>query len=1112
MLTCPSCGQENAMGFRFCGRCGASLEPEALERREERKVITVLFVDLVGFTARAEQMDPEDVRALLAPYHGRLRSELERFGGTVEKFIGDAAMGLFGAPVTHEDDPERAVRAALAIREWADEQEELQVRIAVNTGEALIMLDARPERGEAMAAGDVVNTTARMQEAAPLNGILVGEQTFRATRDAIDYRAAEPVEAKGKTDPIPVWQALEARSSLGVDVVQEARTPLVGRGRELELLVSALARVREERSPQLVTLVGVPGIGKSRLVHELFQVVQRDQELITWRQGRCLPYGEGVSFWALSEIVKAHAGILESDGDAQVAEKLHRAVATLVSDEDEARWLEGELRPLAGVATNTHGGGENATAAWRRFLEALAEDGPLVLVVEDLHWADDGLLDFVDDLVDWVRDVPLLLLGTTRPELLERRPGWGGGKANATTISLAALGEEETSRLISVLLGRAVQLADDQRALLERAGGNPLFAEQYVRMLTEGGRAEDAELPESVQGIIAARLDALPAPEKELLQDAAVLGKVFWLGAVAATAGLDAREAGLRLRPLERKEFVRRERRSTVAGDTQYAFQHVLLRDVAYGQVPRRLRGEKHRRAAEWIDALGRPDDHAEMIAHHYRQALELAHAAGIDDPVLAERARRSLRDAGERAASLSAYASAAGYFAEALELASADDAERPRLLLGRARVLYHIGGAGLELLTEALDAFRAAGDLEGAAEAATTAARFSWFGGDRPATDYYIGLALELVADRPASRAKAEALAAQGGFNMLGGEFEASIRVGAQALPLVEELGMEAQRARVHIVVGCARCGLGDTDGLREIEEGISIGRAAGALDQVVLGYGNLASELFFLGRLAEADRAWQRNLELSERYGLARYHRNARAMAAGRALADGRWDDALRIADDIVAEADAGDHHYDDPSVMSLRAFIRLARGDVAGAEADSERAAELARASDVQAQSQALTTRALVALAVGRRDEAGALASDLATIGPVLLPALCSPFPTLAEVAWVFHDLGRDDELAAVLYATPIESPWKDAARAIAEGDLARAAQIIDGMGHAACAAYARLRAAEAFVAEGRQPEAERQFALALPFYRGAGAAAYVRKGEALGVASSARTGSS
>src|SRR6266487_4020965 len=321
MIVCPQCGKENRDEARFCDSCAAPLAPEDASAREERKVVTVLFADLVGFTSRAEQMDPEDVRAVLEPYHGHLRSELERYGGTVEKFIGDAVMALFGAPVAHEDDPERAIRAALAIRDWVREQEDLQLRIAVTTGEALIALGARPSEGEGMASGDVVNTAARLQAAAPVNGILVGETTYRATSHVIEYREAESVEAKGKSAPVAVWEAVEARSRYGVDLA-EARSPLVGRERELDLLRDALDRARSQRALQLVTLVGVPGIGKSRLVYELFRSIEAEPDFTTWRQGRSLPYGEGVSFWALAEIVKAQAGIMESDSPDNAAAKL----------------------------------------------------------------------------------------------------------------------------------------------------------------------------------------------------------------------------------------------------------------------------------------------------------------------------------------------------------------------------------------------------------------------------------------------------------------------------------------------------------------------------------------------------------------------------------------------------------------------------------------------------------------------------------------------------------------------------------------------------------------------------------------------------------------------
>jgi len=1067
--------------------------------------VTVVFIDLVGFTARAEQLDPEDVRAVLTPYHAHVRDELERRGGTVEKFIGDAVMAVFGAPAAHEDDPERAVRAALEIRDWSVEQPELQVRIAVNTGVALVNLGARPAEGEAMVAGDVVNTAARMQSAAPVNGVLVGESTFRATRDAIEYREAPAIDAKGKAEPVQVWEAVEPVARFGLDLSERAATPLVGRDREVELLRSLLGRVREEQSAQLVTLVGVPGIGKSRLVSELFGMVDADPDLITWRQGRCLPYGESVTFWALGEIVKAEAGILETDAPEEAKRKLRDVLERSVPDEGERRWLEGELEALVGLAGDRQSGGETAPAAWRRFLEAIADRGPGVVVFEDLHWADDGLLDFVDELVDWLRSSPLLLVGTARPELLERRPTWGGGKPNATTLSLQPLNEDDTARLIGELLDQPVQLADDQRELLERAGGNPLFAEQYVRMLAERGTA--GELPESVQGVIAARLDALPRAEKELLQEAAVHGKVFWVGPVASASGLDRNEAEELLRALERKDFVRRERRSSVAGDEQYAFHHVLLRDVAYGQIPRRARAEKHRGAGSWIEGLGRPDDHAELLAHHYQSALELMRASGeADDPDLVRRAREALHAAGDRALALAAYSSAVRFYADAVELTAEDDPERAVLLLQQARASFPGGETDPALLEEARERFRASGDREGEAVAGSLAARIAWFAGDRKTCDTLIAEAVEAGGQVPESRAYVEALSNQSGFLMLEGEYDPAIAVADAALPQAEALGMEDQRARLHIVRGTARSGQGHRDGLGEVERGIVVGQEAGHMDMVVTGYLNLTSNLNYFGRLPEAKAAWEQVWDVSRRYGLTRFIDTTTADGAGWAYLEGRWDEAEELCAARFEAIARGRPVFSDGSIMSLRAWMRLARGDEEGADEDSARAAQFARTSDAQAQGAAFSVRPAIALALGMREEADRVASELLEWGHVVVGALGLPFPTLADTAWTFHDLGRQDELIAkVLDPDVIRSPWNDAARAICEGDFARAADLIAGIGHIAGAAYAHLRAAEA----GDTAEAHRSAAES--FFREVGASVFLKRLEALGEPS-ARSASS
>jgi class 3 adenylate cyclase len=531
--TCPSCGSANPEGAKFCLECGNPLtEVAPRSAREERKVVSVLFADLVGFTAQAEHMDPEEVRALLQPYHASVRADLEQWGGTVEKFIGDAVMALFGAPVAREGDPERAVRAGLAIRDTLSADARLHVRIGITTGEALVSMEARPQSGEGMASGDVVNTASRLQGVAPVDGILVDEPTWRATSRVIEYRDHPPVSLKGKSEPVAVHEAVAARSRFGVDVRGDGRAPLVGRVREMELLSGAFARSKGQRESQLVTIVGVPGIGKSRHLSELFGPIDAGTELVRWRQGRSLPYAEGVSFWALGEIVKAEAGILETDPAEEAAAKLSHAVATAIESNDsanagssgdagdsadadrsaqaDARWIERHLRPLVGLEAGIELRGDHrgeAFSAWTRYLEALADERPLVLVFEDLQWADDGLLDFIDHLVDWTSGVPRLIVGTARSELLSRRPEWGGGKPNALTISLAPLSDAETGSLVAALVEQAVIPNSAREAVLERAQGNPLYAEEFARLVADQGRPD--ELPDTVQGIIAARLDTL---------------------------------------------------------------------------------------------------------------------------------------------------------------------------------------------------------------------------------------------------------------------------------------------------------------------------------------------------------------------------------------------------------------------------------------------------------------------------------------------------------------------------------------------------------------------------------------------------------------------------
>jgi DNA-binding SARP family transcriptional activator/class 3 adenylate cyclase/tetratricopeptide (TPR) repeat protein len=1104
--SCSSCGTEVQPGERLCPECAATLVVTAAAAREERKVITVLFADLVGFTSRSERMDPEDVRALLSPYYTRVRTELERFGGTVEKFIGDAVMALFGAPVAHEDDPERAVRAALAIRDWVvDEQADLQVRIAVNTGEALVTLGARPSQGEGMASGDVVNTTARLQTGAPVNGILVGETTYRATAPVITYRQPEPVTAKGKAEPVPAWEALEARSRFGVDLAAASRSPLVGRQRELNVLKDALQRVRSDRAPQLVTLVGVPGIGKSRLVAELFEAVDSDPSaLIFWRQGRSLPYGDGVTFWALAEMVKAQTGILETDSPEDAAQKLESSVAALIPDPADAQWIEAHLRPLAGLGSGTEANSdrrEEAFTAWRRFFEALAEQSPLVLVFEDLHWADDNLLDFVEHLVDWAGSVPLLVICTTRPELFERRPGWAGTSRTTTRLSLAPLSDDETAQLISSLSARPVMPAETQQALLGRAGGNPLYAEQYVRMLSERGDAEDLPLPETVQGIIAARLDALPAEEKRLLQDAAVLGKVFWLGAVTQGGEPERRTAELRLHVLERKDFVQRARRSSVANEAEYAFLHVLVRDVAYGQIPRGDRAEKHRLAAEWIAALGRTEDHAEMLAHHYLSAIQLRHAAGksVDAP-FAERALASLRDAGERAYSLDAYTGAAGYYESALELATPGSSERAQLLFKLGRTRRVAGDVGQELLVAARDALLAAGDNGVAAEAEIELALLNSDRGDFPLVSGCIGRARELVDNLELSRSKAHVISAISGFLMIAGEDQAAIRVGRDALRMAEQLDLGEERARALSVIGSSRMKRGDYGGIDDLERSLAFALEAGSPFEICRSLLNVGYGFWVVGQLPRASASWQEAEDTALRFGQVALTRWIRSMRSEERYVLGEWEESLIRVNELLVEVEAGTPHLMAPTCYMTRAQIRLGRDDVPGAIADAERALDRARMDkDPQGLALALSAAMDVFREQGDLESAEVLADEL--LGGLRSRdyGVSDAIVRAHEVAWTFVALSRGQEWIEALPHT--ETPWLRAAILFMSGDLEGAANVCGAIGAATQEARDRLWLAEALIAQDRRAEADIQLQRALAFYRSVGATRYIREGEAL-----------
>jgi class 3 adenylate cyclase/tetratricopeptide (TPR) repeat protein len=1054
MAACRECGSELPGGARFCPSCGTVV---AARRGVERKVVTVLFADIAESTARADERDPEDVRASVGPQVARMREELERYGGTFEKYIGDAVMAVFGAPIAHEDDPERAVYAAVAIRDALP-----AVKVSVATGEALVSNEATAGTGEGIATGDIVNTAFRIEEAAPVGTVLVGESTYRATRSAFEYGERRLLQARGKAAPVVVYEAMRARPGHRGADDGPPLAPLVGRAEELRLVLDTLARSKRDRTVQLLTIMGVPGIGKSRLVWELQRALEGEPGLVTWRRGRCLAYGDGVTYWALGEMVKAQAGVLETDTAPAVDEKLKRAVRDLIPDRGEAAWVERHMRPLLALS----GGSDDqveAFAAWARFLEALAEWGPLVLAFEDLHWADDGLLDFIDHVGDSV-NAPVVLLCTARPELRDRRPGWGA-RPNAATISLASLSDDDTAKLLAFLLKQPVVPTELREALLERAEGNPLYAEELVRMLADRGvlyrengtwrlRPGELPVPESVQGVIAARLDTLAPDEKELLQNAAVVGRNFWPGAVASVSGRAPVDVESTLRALEQRELVRRRRTSAVAGEPQLSFHHALVRDVAYGQMPRARRADKHRLAAAWVEALGRPDDHAELIAHHCVMSLE----TGTRSPDDVARAHSALVRAGKRALTLNAYGSAVRHFKRALELGSEPDVD---LLLAYGRARYYAEAGGEEELSTARDMLLERGDRGRAAEAQTMLVWLAWYAGHGDDAFARVQRALDLAEGLSAGRSKAEALTSAARFYAVADRPHDALPVARDALAMSEAIGSTDLAAVCLTYIGTSRAALGELGAMDDLTRAVEVARTANAPEEVMRALVNKAALRIGLGELANGFELQAEAREVARRHGLTRGRLWLERELAAECFLTGRWDEAVRIVDRCLDRG--GEPHYLDGFCAIARGQIRLARGDLAGALADAERALERAHeAKDAQVLYPSLAFSAEVLVRSGEPARANELVEELlvSLTGEELLTTGIA-WPRLARIA---GHLGLEQVLLQAVGRVRTRTRWIDAAELQLSGRPEAAAELYAAIGSRPDEAYAWVAAGE------------------------------------------------
>ena len=735
--TCPSCGAANLPAAKFCSECATPLggsasrasathapTPTAAEEpTAERRLVSVLFADLVGFTAFSEGRDAEEVRELQTRYFDTVREIIARYGGTVEKFIGDAVMALWGAPIAREDDAERAVRAGLdladAVRSLAPG---IEVRTGIQTGEAAVTIGAT---NQGMVAGDIVNTASRLQSVAAPSTVLVGEATQRAAGSAIVFEAADDQVLKGKASPVPAWRALRVVAQRGgVGRSDAIEAPFVGRDEELRQLKDLFHATGREGRPRLVSVLGPAGIGKSRLAWEFLKYVDGLVEPVWWHDGRSPAYGDGISFWALGEMVRGRAGLQETDDEPTTRAGIAAILRTHVSDEAERAWIEPALLSLLGVESGI--GSEQLFGAWRTFFERLTVSGSVVMVFEDLHHADSGLLDFIDHILEWSRNVPILIVTLARPELLERRPDWGAGKRSFTSIHPEPLSTEAMRQLLAGLVPGLPTSARD--AIVARADGIPLYAVETVRMLLAQGRLvlegavyrpvddlSELAVPETLTALIAARLDELDVADRGLVADAAVLGQSFTLAGVAAVSGVDPAALEPRLRSLVRRELLVQmvDPRSPERG--QYAFVQALIREVAYNTLAKRDRKVRHLAAARFFESL-ETEELAGALAGHYLAAQGYA-SDGPEADALAAQARVALRGAAERAAALGAHTQAIAFLEHALAVspAVADRADLHERALASA-----LQGLVAEVAERhglgALQARREVGDREGIA------------------------------------------------------------------------------------------------------------------------------------------------------------------------------------------------------------------------------------------------------------------------------------------------------------------------------------------------------------------------------------------------------------
>ncbi len=1085
-VSCASCGAANEPGEKFCGDCGAALAARA-QRKEavqapqaERRLVTVLFADLVGFTAASENRDAEDTRELLSRYFDTARQVIDRYGGTIEKFIGDAVMAVWGAPIAQEDDADRAVRAALELVDAVTElgtdlgAPELRARVGVLTGEAAVTLGAE---GQGMVAGDLVNTASRIQSAADAGTVLVGAATKRASEGAIAYEHAGTRELKGKSEPVELWRAQRVVGLVGTTHSAAVEPPFVGRERDLRLVKELFNGASEDRRAQLVSVIGIGGIGKSRLAWEFEKYIDGLAGLVLWHKGRCLSYGDGVAFWALAEMIRGRAGMLEDEPAETALPKLRAAVELHFEDSDERRFVERRLAHLLGLEGGASGDQENLFAAARMFFERVAERGPTVLVFEDIHWADSALLDFVEYLHDWSRDLPLFILALARPELTERRPTWGAGKRNFTSITLEPLAADAMETLLT---GPVPGLSDELRErILERAEGVPFYAVETVRMLldrgllvredgafTLTGEIDTLEVPETLQALIAARLDGLGADERRIVQNAAVLGRTFTLRGLASVTGSAEEELEPILGSLMRKEVLSLQADPLSPERGQYGFIQDLVKKVAYDTLSKKERKSRHLAAATYLRGLGDDDEVVEVVASHYLDAYRAA-PDDADAHVVKAEARTMLIRAGERGASLGASAEAQSRFEEATALADDDTRQRAELH-ERAGIMARMGARvqqADEHFEQAIALFQEVGALHPAARVEARLAEVMWDTGRLETGVERMDRSFELLSQEEPDEDLA-ALAAQiGRFMFFAGEHETAADRIETALRIAEgrllpEVFAQALTTKAIMLSANGR-----------IQEGMALLRFAldTALEHdkpvsALRASYNLADTFSQLDNYEEAAGVVRDGLVHARRVGSRQWEWSFLGQLYP-LFALGEWDEALEMIAQLPEDHWTEARQAFSP-VFPIGSMIHLYRGDHDEARRLAQVYEILAESADVQERATYAGSMARILLVEG--DPAGAAG---AAAFPLELRETMGQRQEYIKEAWVTAlegALGTDDLHAArELLAIVDELP---------PGSTSQFLQ-----GHAA-----RFRARLA-AAEGEKPEADRLYRRAAALFR-------------------------